>query len=244
MAKRLPPDEETFALVLTAKEHQFLREHFEGLEDATAACLRPAPPKQGYRLTFDQLEDLAIHVTGLIRALSDAEAHRTINGIFRKVSNVMAVAAAEEAEADQDLKEVISRKRARDEQATEREAKETEQFIDQLMTQSLATGLHDELMPADALHMEDLRSMADELPISDDLRRRLRDPGYRLTVADSMALCKAVVGSLADDPSAESAEMLRHMRDMSEDNPLEEMAKETLKPKSRRKPAKKGRKKK
>jgi hypothetical protein len=239
MAKAVPPDEETFVLKLTAKEHEFLREHFEGLEPATAAKLKPAPPKQGYQLTFDQLEDLAIHITGLVRAIPDAEAHRTINSIFRKVSDVMAVAAAEEAEADDDLKQVISLKKARDEEATENEAKETESFLNQLMAQSLATGLDKELMPPDTLPIDDLRTMAEELDIPNDLRRRLLDPGYRLTVADSMVLCKAVVGSLADDPSAESAELLRLLRDVSDDNPLEEMAKEVTKSSPRRKPVKK-----
>ena len=242
MAKALPPDEETFALRLTPKEHAFLREQRDGLEESTAACLKPPPPKQGYQLTFDQLEDLAIHITGLVRALPDAEVHRLINGIFRKVSDVMAAAAAAETGADDDLKQVISLKKARDSRATDNEAKQTERFLDELMANSRASGVEHDLLPQGALSLDELRAMAEDLPLPANLRRRLRDPDYELTVADSMTVCKAVVGSLAEDPSAESAELLRQMRDMSDANPLDEL-RDKEPPRAQRKAAKKLRKK-
>jgi hypothetical protein len=232
MARQLPPDEETFALKLTSKEHAFLRGQLEGLEESVAACLKPAPREQGYLLTFDQLEELAIHLTGLVRALPDE--HRLINGIFRKVSDAMAVAAAQEAGADEDLKQVISLKKARDARATESEAQETERFLDELIANSRAKGMQNDVLPADAFSLDELRTMADELELPPELRRRLRDPAYRLTVADSMAVCKAVVGSLADDPCAESADLLRHLRDMSETAPDE-----APRPRTSTKPAKK-----
>src|SRR5262245_10633738 len=93
------PAEDRYPLKLTAKERQRLMDDLEGLEAGTVAVLKGTPKTASFQLTFDQLEDLAYHLTDLVR-MSPLSERELPAGMFKKISEAMRIAAAEELDED------------------------------------------------------------------------------------------------------------------------------------------------
>jgi len=213
MSKTQPED--TFPLKLTAKERHLLATDPGGLEPDTAARLGEKMPKSGFALTFDQLEDLAMHVTDLMQASSQPKTRQAFDALFHKVSGAMRLAADME-QGDEDLKSVISLQHARAVQSTTKEAAETRAHLDNLTDSLTSRGLIDATdIP---IPPKVVRKLIKTLPVPDELRQRALAKHYQPTSRDALDLCRAAVQMLAADPSEESAQLLHRFRQLPLDS--------------------------
>jgi hypothetical protein len=120
MAKSRQPAEDVYALKLTARERAFLLAQSDELEASVVACLQEMAPKAPLQLNFDQLEELAFHVTALV---GEAPVEK-IDPIFRKISDGMRALAALEQEAGGDeLRQVISIQKEREARRSQRRSR-------------------------------------------------------------------------------------------------------------------------
>jgi hypothetical protein len=226
--------EETFPLKLIAKERQLLVSNSGGLEPDTAARLREKMPKSGFALTFDQLEDLAIHVTDLMQASPQPKTRQAFDALFRKVSGVMRLAAQQE-QGDEDLKSVISLQQARAVQSTAAEAAAAHTHLDNLADSLTSHGLID--ATGIPIPTKVVRKLIKNLPVPDKLRQRVLAKDFQPTGRDALDLCRAVVQLLAEDPSEENAQLLNSFRQLPLDSDPELRLTESAPRKGKARPA-------